>query len=206
MLGMPNIPNFKGLATAGQAAGTGLLGAAIINKLFGNYWGVFNEFGIPILLVDSVVSFKNTSKSQITNAPIEKGAFASYNKVNEPGQTVVQMSKWSGGTLQRGAFLAQLEMLRKSTLKFHVITPEFVYLNHSITNVEYSREASSGVQLIVASLTLEEIQEVVVRYDTVKVEAPQDAKTKDGGQVQPVDASKNESLGVKLVGAIKGLF
>ena len=189
MTGIPNIPDFKGLVTSGSNALIGLGGAAIIRAIFGNVWGLVNEFGVPVLLADNVLGLSFQSASTIVNAPIEGGSFASYNKVATPSQAVVQMSKGSGGALMRGAFLAQLLALEGSTLKFYVISPEFVHRNMCITNVDYARSAQEGVQLIVVNVSLEEVREVKVNYSFEEVEAPSDAKAVDGGSVQPKDAA-----------------
>lgn len=187
--GIPNVPNFKGLNTAGTNAMISLGGAALINAVFGNYWGIFNEYGIPILLVDNVISLKYTNSAHISQAPIESGSFVSYNKVAEPYKATVQLSKGSGGTLMRGAFLVQIEALAKSTLKFHIITPDYVYANACITGYDTLREAHDGAQLIKVNLHLEEVREVIVQYETEEVKNPDDAKPKDGGEKQPQDAS-----------------
>ena len=189
MIGIPNIPDFKGLVTSGSNALIGLGGAAIIRAIFGNVWGLVNEFGVPVVLADNVLGLSFQSASTIVNAPIEGGSFASYNKIATPSQAVVQMSKGSGGALMRGAFLAQLLALEGSTLKFYVISPEFVHRNMSITNVDYARSAQEGVQLIVVNVSLEEVREVKVNYSFEEVEAPSDAKAVDGGSVQPKDAT-----------------
>ena len=206
--GIPNIPNFKGLNTAGTNAMISLGGAALINAVFGNYWGVFNEYGIPILLADNVMSLKYANSSRISQAPIEKGSFASYNKVSNPYKATVQLSKGSGGTLLRGAFLAQIETLANSTLKFHIITPEFVYTNACIIGYDTARQASEGAQLIKINLHLEEIREVIVQYDTEEVKNPDDAEKKDGGEKQPEKPTDSVLRKVVDFGKdfIKGLF
>lgn len=191
--GVPNVPDFKGLVSGGLDALIGFGGAALINMLFGNQWGVFNQYGIPILLADNVISLKYDRKNNVSDAPIEKGSFASYNKVTEPYNATVQMSVGSGGTFKRGAFLAQIEALTNSTLKFHIITPEYVYLNATITGYDLAREAKDGAQLIKVNLHLVEIRETIVKYDTEEVANPEDSKTTDGGEKQPQDPKSNSS-------------
>lgn len=181
MFGMPDIPNWKGLPNAGLDAGISLGGAALINSLFGNYWGIFNEYGVPLLLADNVISLQYENKSRVVNAPIERGTFASYNKISDPWKATVQMSKGSGGALERGAFLAQLEILSKSTLRFIVITPEFVYKFANIDGYDLAREAKDGATLIKVNVHLEEIREVTVSYAEEEVTKPDDSKVKDTG-------------------------
>lgn len=189
MFGMPDIPNWKGLPNAGLDAGISLGGAALINSLFGNYWGIFNEYGVPLLLADNVISLQYENKSRVVNAPIERGTFASYNKISDPWKATVQMSKGSGGALERGAFLAQLEILSKSTLRFIVITPEFVYKFANIVGYDLAREAKDGATLIKVNVHLEEIREVTVSYTEEEVTKPDDSKVKDtGDQTQKVES------------------
>ncbi|HEK3117250.1 phage baseplate protein [Proteus mirabilis] len=189
MFGMPDIPNWKGLPNAGLDAGISLGGAALINSLFGNYWGIFNEYGVPLLLADNVISLQYENKSRVVNAPIERGTFASYNKISDPWKATVQMSKGSGGALERGAFLAQLEILSKSTLRFIIITPEFVYKFANIVGYDLAREAKDGATLIKVNVHLEEIREVTVSYAEEEVTKPDDSKVKDtGDQTQKVES------------------
>ncbi|MDE1480541.1 hypothetical protein KKI90_19670 [Xenorhabdus bovienii] len=148
---MPDIPNWKGVPNAALDAGISLGGAALINTLFGNYWGIFNQYGIPLLLADNVISLQYQNQYRVVSAPIENGSFATYNKVSDPYKVTVQLTKGSGGTLERGAFLAQLEILAKSTLKFHVVTPEFVYTNAAIVGYDLAREPDLTLGLYVAS-------------------------------------------------------
>lgn len=194
MFGLPEIPNWKGIPDAALDAGISFGGATLINKLFGNYWGIFNQYGVPLLLADNVLSLQYQNTSRVVSAPIEKGTFASYNKVADPFKATVQLSKGSGGALERGAFLAQLEILAKSTLKFIVITPEYVYKWANITGYDLVREARDGATLIKVNVHLEEIREVTVKYDEEKVKNPDDAKKKDAGdKTQPT-----------VMGAIEG--
>ncbi|KER03405.1 MULTISPECIES: phage baseplate protein [Photorhabdus] len=189
MFGMPEIPNWKGIPNAAVDAGISLGGAALINTLFGNYWGIFNQYGIPLLLADNVISLQYQNQYRVVSAPIENGSFASYNKISDPYKVTVQLSKGSGGTLERGAFLSQIEILAKSTLKFHVVTPEFVYTNAAIVGYDMAREAKDGATLIKVNLHLEEIREIKVKYDEEKVKNPEDTKKKDtGNQTQKVES------------------
>lgn len=196
MFGMPDIPNWKGIPNAALDAGISFGGATLINKLFGNYWGIFNQFGVPLLLADNVISLQYQNQNRVVSAPIEKGSFASYNKVADPWKATVQLSKGSGGTFERGAFLAQLEVLSKSTLKFIIITPEFVYKFANITGYDLAREAKDGATLIKVNVHLDEVREVTVKYDEEEVKQPDDAKTKDGGD--KTQAAENGSFDTSL--------
>lgn len=180
MNGLPSIPDFiapEVLTNVGLSLG----GAALINGVFGKVWGIVNEFGIPIVLADTVLGMNYDAGSSISKYPVEQGSFASYNKVNSPSMATVQMAKGSGGVLERGLFLAQLEGLLKSTLSFHIITPEYVYLNYQIIGINHARTAQDGATMITVNLDLEEVLEAKVDYSIEEVKNPSDANTVDGG-------------------------
>lgn len=194
--GIPDIPNFKGLVTSGTDALISFGGASLIRMVFGNQWGIFNELGVPIVLADTVVSVNYSNNSQIAQAPVEKGTFASYNKVQNPYQATVVMARGGGDATLRGLFIAQLEMLAKSTLLFNVLTPEYVHRNAAIIGYDYARESQNGARMIVASIHLEEVREAVVAYETKITANPADAATVDTGEQQPVETPTSILNGV----------
>ena len=180
MNGLPNIPNFVAPEVLTNV-GISLGGAALINGIFGKVWGIVNEFGVPVVLADTVLGMNYDAGSSISKYPVEQGSFTSYNKVNAPSMATVQMAKGSGGVLERGLFLAQLEGLLKSTLSFHIITPEYVYLNYQIIGINHARAAQDGATMITVNLDLEEVLEAKVDYSIEEVKNPSDSKTIDGG-------------------------
>lgn len=178
--GMPKVPNFipKSVLTS---IGLSLGGAALINGVFGKTWGIVNQFGIPVVLADTVVSMNYDAGASISKYPVERGSFASYNKVNNPSMASVQMAKGGESVLGRSLFLTQLEALLKSTLSFHIITPEYVYMNYQIIGLSTARSAQDGAAMIRVNIDLEEVLEANVEYDIEEVKAPSDSKTVDGG-------------------------
>lgn len=183
MRGIPNIPDYiapEVLTNVGLSLG----GAALINGIFSKIWGIVNQFGIPIVLADTVVSMRYDAGASISKYPVEQGSFASYNKVNQPSMANVVMAKGGSNALERGLFLTQIEALLKSTLNFHIITPEYVYLNHQITGYSKARSAQDGATMITVSLDLEEVMEAKIEYSIEEVKAPSDANTVDGGAKQ----------------------
>lgn len=198
--GLPSIPDFKGLVSSGTGALISFGGATLIRKIFGNQWGIFNQFGIPIMLADTVYSVKYQNNSQVSQAPVEKGTFTSYNKVQNPYQATVTMIRGGGDATLRGLFIAQLELLSKSTLLFHVITPEYVHINAAITGYDYARMPQDGARMIAANIYLEEIREGEVTYETKETANPEDAPPVDAGEQQPAPAS--ESILTRIVDTI----
>lgn len=201
--GLPDIPGFKGLEVSGLDALIGFGGAFAINMIFGNQWGVFSQFGVPILLADTVYSVKYSNSNTVSSAPIERGSFTDYNKVQDPYKASVTMIRGGGNATMRGAFIAQLEALSRSTLLFNVVTPEYVHRNASIVGYNYVREPQNGARMIAATIELQEIRESSVRYESVEVENPADSPLRDAGEVQASEAG--ESVLNRIVTSAGGL-
>lgn len=189
--GIPDIPDFKGLVTSGTDALISFGGATLIRMVFGNQWGIFNQFGVPIMLADTVFSVKYQNSSQVAQAPVEKGTFTSYNKVQNPYQATVTMIRGGGDPTLRGLFIAQLETLAESTLLFHVITPEYVHTNAAISGYDYAREPQGGARMIIANIHLEEVREATVTYETKETENPEDSPQVDNGEQQTAPATQS---------------
>ena len=206
--GMPSVPDLPfdpaGVVSSGIDALISFGGAFVIGLIFGERWGIFNEYGIPILLADNVTSVEYNNSSDVVNAPLEKGTFATYNKVQNPYTATVQMTKGGGNATMRGLFIGQLETLAKSTLLFNVLTPEYVHRNAAIVGFGYKRLPSEGNRIIVATIELKEVREVVVKYDREEVANPEDSATVDGGEVQAEPAS--ESILSKIKTEVTGFF
>jgi hypothetical protein len=198
--GIPDIPDFKGLVTSGTDALISFGGATLIRMIFGNQWGIFNQYGVPIMLADTVFSVKYQNSSQIAQAPVEKGTFTSYNKVQNPYQATVTLIRGGGDPTLRGLFIAQLELLANSTLLFHVITPEYVHTNAAIAGYDYAREPQGGARMIIANIHLEEVREATVTYETKETENPEDSPKVDNGEQQTEPAS--ESVLSKVVDTV----
>ena len=191
-IGVPDVPNLpKNIGDAVIKFG----GAQTIKLFFGNYWGIFDQNGLPLLLVDNVKSVKFQNATKISNAPVEKGSFASYNKVIEPYTVNVVVTKSSGGATERGAFLALLDGFANSTDLFMVITPEAIYPNCNIVGYDYLREASNGARMIKASIQLQEVRLVTAQYTKTKVPAAEPAQNagtvsgKEAGNAASTDKS-----------------
>lgn len=174
---MDGMPSVSGLID--QAISLG--GAALVTAVFGKQWGIFNQYGVPIILADSMVGMTYDAGASVSNFPVENGEFRSYNKTRNPSMASVTLAKGSGGTLKRGLFLTQLETLLKSTISFYIVTPEYVYMNYQIIGINHSRSASEGATLIKVNLDLQEIVKAKIDYDLEEVENPSDSTTKDTG-------------------------
>ena len=188
MIGIPSVAGLSNLTTTLQGSALALA----VNAIFGKKWGLYNEYGVPLLLSNHVVGIQYNNGSSLADAPLEKGSFASYNKVANPYTAVVQLVKGDGSVAERNLWLAQIEAYARTTIKFYIVSPEFVYINACIESISYSRSAQEGQQLIRVNIALREVREVKVDYASEEVAKADDAKTVDSGNVQP--KTENTSL------------
>ncbi|OBX10417.1 hypothetical protein QV09_05575 [Gallibacterium salpingitidis] len=191
-IGIPSVPGLpKNIGDAAIKFG----GALLINALFDNYWGIFDQNGIPLLLADNVKSVRFKNSSKVAEAPLEMGSFTNYNKVNDPFTVDVMMTKGSGGVVERSAFLALLDVFANSTDLFMVITPESIYPNCNIIGYDYAREHNDGARLLKVNIHLKEIREVQAEYTETKSDTS--SATQKQGKVSPIEqggSSSNKSV------------
>lgn len=168
----------------------------------GPLWGVFDQSNKPIAVADSVLDFGYRNNSKISNFPLQKGSFANYNKVNNPYECTIQLTK--GGTVaERQAFLQAIDTVANSLDLYHIVTPEKTYLNCNMEGQSIRRSAEDGANLLVVELRFIEIREVTGQYSTTVV-------AKQASAASPVDAGKVAPVAVpqsalsKILNAAKG--
>lgn len=202
-------------------------------------WGIFDQFGNPlgdpaaftgltgdaleaaglgVTLSTNAVDYSKETK--ISDFPLERGSFASYNKVETPASPIVTLCL-SGSENNRRTFLDAIDKAVKSTDLYSVVTPEVVYLEYSIEKYNYSRRSSKGATLLVVEINLKEIRQVSSQYvqsNSGQVDGPKDvgaSPSADNGKVQPktpdtstlkVIINKLPSLADKARSYIQGVF
>lgn len=193
----PDVPNVLGvpalrrLGTARQLRT--LLLSRILERIIlrkftrSNVWGLYDQDGI-IVQCDSVVSFDFKGDAKISEVPLQKGSFASYNKVQLPDSQTLRLSK--GGTDDaRNSFLLAIDAAKKSTNLYSIVTPSRTYLNVNVESYDYRQTAQDGISLLIVDLRIKEIRQVSPAFTTVElddVKNPAAVGAKSNGLVQPI--------------------
>lgn len=147
-------------------------------------WGVFDTNGNPVADYDSVYATAYQNESRISDYPVEQGAFAAYNKVDNPFDVMVTLN-CGGDEARRAAFLAACESVRKSLDLYAVMTPEYTFQNVNFTGINYQRSVRDGAYMVSVQLIGREVREKNAAYSS-----PQDpgaSDTVESGMVQSVD-------------------
>lgn len=137
---------------------------------------------VPVFLYDSFVNFKVDHKMKVSDFVVEKGAFATYNKVQHPYEIKVTLAI-NEGPLRREVFVDELETIMKSLTRMNIVTPEKTFINVTMDHYTFERTPKAGWGKIVAELSFIEVREVNTQYQTAKIGA---GKPKTPGKVLPV--------------------
>lgn len=147
-------------------------------------WGIYLD-GQLAIQADSILKVEHKATARITNAPQENGAFQSYNKVQAPNESRVQLTK-GGSESDRAAFLDSVEAAKQSLNLYDIVMPETSYLDSNITAYSLVRTARSGVTLLTVELVFEQVRQA---------SAPVFSQTTGGAATTatPIAAPKNAS-------------
>jgi hypothetical protein len=149
---------------------TGAPDKAIVSKdPLPKVWGVFSDTNKLMLEPDSIVDFDFNAKTKVSDFPVEEGAFGSYNKVKEPFDTKILMTK--GGTIkQMEDFLTDVLTLLPRTAKLlNIVTPTATYLSATFVSYEYKQTATNGVGLLKVNCHFREVRQVAAGYSDTKL-------------------------------------
>lgn len=205
-------------AVASVTAGT-LLEDYLVSDA-ASHWGIFDSSGNRVLTAARVVSLDGQSKYQISDAPMEDGAFTSYNKVTTPrsyrvlvvcdgseagsGGLTDLVSMYSLGTLGnaltgagdmyvRKDFLDTLEELEQDTNLYSVATPEKVYRNANIIGSRWSRSSRGGITMPSVEIMLQELR-LTATSSISNAHEPQGQATQTNGTVQASSSELSDAF------------
>jgi len=135
-------------------------------------WAIFSSgTSDEAITPDSFCELEFRGESRVCNYPLERGAFASYNKVQMPFGLRVQLV-CDGNLMGTDDFLRQLAYMLNSTETYDLSTPHGFYEGVTVTRFDYKKTAKAGASMIVADVMFEEIREVASATYTANGSAP----------------------------------
>jgi hypothetical protein len=167
-----------------DSKGTPLGDPAKFTGAIGNAIGALGLIGSSTLSTGSLDYSKET---RISDFPLDRGGFASYNKVETPASPQIVLC-FQGSESERKAFLNAIDSACKSTDLYSVVTPEKEYIGYSVERYNYARHNSKGATLLMVEITLKEIRQVSASY--AQSNKGQVDKPKDTGATPQADNGK----------------
>lgn len=161
--------------------------------VFRKQWGLFLNAS-PVVTADSVADMSYRQDWNISDYPLEKGAFESYNKVQVPFD--VRLRFVSGGSeSNRAALLSSIASVAGTLTLYSAVTPEKVYSSVNVKHYDYRRTAVNGVGMIILDVWCEEVR-VTSNTTFANTAAPSGAGQVNDGTVQPVSPSAAQAAAV----------
>lgn len=144
---------------------------------------------VPVVVPDSFGEFSYRNQWDVSDFPVQQGAFASYNKVANPFEVTLRLYK--GGTKEaRKRFLDSIEKIAGDLNKYDILTPERTYLNVNVTRFEVMRRGEKGAYFLSeVDLYFREVREVAATYTntaatTENAQNPSAASVLNNGLIQ----------------------
>lgn len=159
-----------------------------------------------ILEFDSLIGLDVTDESSVIDEPIEKGSFASYNKVAAPLQIRIVLG-FNGDDTAFNVRLTELREIKANLDLISVVAGQTYYENMTIETLRYSRQADVVFYLV--DITLTEVREVetqttTTEYSRPKVKRSDSTATVDTGKTEP--QQQQTSVLTDIVEGAKGLY
>lgn len=102
---------------------------------------------VPVIVPDTFLTFGNKNEWTVSDAPTERGGFASYNKVASPYEIQMRLFK-SGTVAARKAFIDSIDKIAGDTNLYKIVTPEKTYLRVNVVRYEIMREEERGAYML----------------------------------------------------------
>lgn len=199
----PDVPKAQGVPAVFRAptkpvftAITLVADVATIYRMFaGPQWGIFTKGGQPFAIPDSFVSVDFRGEWRISDYPVEKGGFQSFDKVATPFDIRVRFATSGPSAIlhpitsalspstSRSDFLAQVHRAAESLDLFSVVTPDATYDSVNIVHYDYRRERQNGVGMILVDVWCEQVR-VTATTQFTDTKTPEGAANVSGGTVQ----------------------
>ena len=197
---VPDVDGVPAVTFAARAGGDIILAAADalgIGPLFGGgvipQWGLYRQ-GRSVVACESVLAFDHKVDFAVSDHPLERGSFESFNKVAIPFD--VRLIFTAGGTeARRAALLNSLRRIAGDLQLYDAVTPETVYRDVNITHLDYRRTAQNGAGILVVAVWCQEIRQTSPSTggSSASTAAPSGAGQENGGTVQPSDVDSTGS-------------
>lgn len=126
--------------------------------------------GADVFTPTSWVGVDLVGEASVSSAPLEKGKYTSYNKVQRPRQisVIFTLEGWTGysgkianytngTTLSREKLLSTLETMRTNAYTYNVETPDTMYESFDLIRFNYTVKADNGVTLLTVNALFQEV-------------------------------------------------
>lgn len=122
---------------------------------------VMSDSLIPLTIPSSWGEFSPRYETQVSDYPVETGAFALYNKVRRPQVVNVTMVK-TGSDLARFSWLAAIRQAEANNplQLYTLISPQDVFVDYTLTGLAYETRPDRGSNILRLYLTFTQVPQI----------------------------------------------
>lgn len=118
---------------------------------------------------DSFLEFGYRNEYSVSDYPLQEGGFASYDKVANPYEVVLRMSK-GGSKQERKKFLDALDAIVGTLDLYDILTPEKTFIGVNVLRYEIARRGNRAAYFFTeVDLYFREIRTVTATYSNTAV-------------------------------------
>ena len=125
------------------------------------YAVVASDTLIPLTIPSSWGEFSPQYDTQLSDYPIERGAFALYNKVRRPQSVTVSMTK-TGSDVARFSWLAAIRQAEANNplQLYTLISPQDVFVDYTLARMSYETRPDRGSNILRLLLTFTQVPQI----------------------------------------------
>lgn len=120
---------------------------------------------VPVILPDNFLEMSYKNEWNIPEYPIQQGGFLNYNKVNNPFEISLRMTK-GGSESDRQEFLDSIDDIAGDLNLYEIRTPSKTYRSCNVIRFEYARVGTKGAFFLVVDLVVKEVRITQAEYST----------------------------------------
>ena len=102
--------------------------------------------GLPVVVADTVAEVGYSKGYTISDFPVEQGAFASFDSVEQPFEGRVRLAT-GGSAAARQVLIDSVETVLGDLNTYDLVTPDRIYINANVTREEYKRSTPSLLEI-----------------------------------------------------------
>lgn len=116
---------------------------------------------IPLTIPSSWGEFSPRYDTQVSDYPVETGAFALYNKVRRPQVVTVSLTK-TGSDLARFSWLAAIRQAEANNplQLYTLISPQDVFVDYTLSGMSYETRPERGSNILRLQLSFTQVPQI----------------------------------------------
>lgn len=152
-------------------------------------WGIYDDADNLVLRPTNYQDMGYRNEQTVSNFPVQAGAFAAYNAVDNPAEIRLRLTK-ADTEQARADFISDALFMLKSLSRYRILTPERTYLNMKVTAVDIQRRGAAGAFFLSeVDITFMEIRQVAAQFSsqTANAQNPAALPFVNNGIVQAIE-------------------